>query len=207
MERRHPVVGTGGGERGGKRGRGFNPAIDDEEEKKEFFDSPEQLSHKVEQTLQWVKSSGHIIVFTGAGISTRYVSHSLTLACAARIVMFVRANQKESSYNYCILAHTHMHTHAHTHAHTHTHTHTHVHICSCGIPDFRSGMNTVLETGPGVWELRAHNTAPQKASRTVPLIRALPSPTHMSIVKLHEKGIVKFTVSQNVDGLHRRRSA
>lgn len=30
---------------------------------------------------------------------------------------------------------------------------------AAGIPDFRSGMNTVLKTGPGVWELRAkvHN--------------------------------------------------
>ena len=27
-------------------------------------------------------------------------------------------------------------------------------LCSAGIPDFRSGMNTVLDTGPGVWELR-----------------------------------------------------
>jgi len=23
---------------------------------------------------------------------------------------------------------------------------------SCGIPDFRSGVNTVLQTGPGLWE-------------------------------------------------------
>jgi NAD-dependent SIR2 family protein deacetylase len=142
IERRHPVVGTGGG--GGGRGGGSH-AIDDEEEKREFFDTPEQLSRKVEQALQWIRSSNHIIVFTGAGIST-----------------------------------------------------------SCGIPDFRSGMNTVLETGPGVWELRAHDKAPLKTSHTVPLIKALPSPTHMSIMKLHEVGVVKFTVSQNVDGLHRR---
>ena len=27
-------------------------------------------------------------------------------------------------------------------------------LYSAGIPDFRSGMNTVLDTGPGVWELR-----------------------------------------------------
>lgn len=26
---------------------------------------------------------------------------------------------------------------------------------ACGIPDFRSGMNTVLKTGAGVWEKRA----------------------------------------------------
>ena len=33
-----------------------------------------------------------------------------------------------------------------------------------GIPDFRSGMNTSLETGPGVWELRAKN---QERSRFI----------------------------------------
>lgn len=65
-------------------------------------------------------------------------------------------------------------------------------------------MNTVLETGPGVWELRAHNSAPPKAARSVPLIKALPSLTHMAIVQLQREGKVRFTVSQNVDGLHRR---
>ena len=63
-------------------------------------------------------------------------------------------------------------------------------------------MNTVLPTGPGIWELRAQ--AAFKPSRTVKLIEALPSVTHMAIVKLHEEGVVKATVSQNVDGLHRR---
>ena len=61
--------GSGGG--GGGGGRGFNPAIDSEDEKREFFDSPEQLSRKVEQTVKWIESSRHVIVFTGAGISTR----------------------------------------------------------------------------------------------------------------------------------------
>ena len=28
---------------------------------------------------------------------------------------------------------------------------------SAGVPDFRSGMNTCLATGPGCWELRAHD--------------------------------------------------
>ena len=35
---------------------------------------------------------------------------------------------------------------------------------STGIPDFRSGMKTVLETGPGVWELQdADLTSQEKA--------------------------------------------
>ena len=28
---------------------------------------------------------------------------------------------------------------------------------ACGIPDFRSGVNTVLKTGPGAWEKKAQN--------------------------------------------------
>jgi NAD-dependent SIR2 family protein deacetylase len=26
---------------------------------------------------------------------------------------------------------------------------------ACGVPDFRSGVNTVLKTGPGAWEKKA----------------------------------------------------
>ncbi|CAG9330416.1 unnamed protein product [Blepharisma stoltei] len=74
---------------------------------------------------------------------------------------------------------------------------------SCGIPDFRSGYNTVLPTGPGAWEELAKQ---QKAKRThvVNITEAIPSPTHMCFVKLIEEGVMKFLVSQNVDGLHRK---
>lgn len=142
VERHIPVVGTGS-----KVGKGgFNPAIEDEEEKREFFDNEQELGRKLDRTVQWMKQSKHVIIFTGAGVST-----------------------------------------------------------SSGIPDFRSGMNTVLATGPGVWELRAHGeSATPKGRRIVPILRALPSPTHMAIVKLHQENKVAFTVSQNVDGLHRR---
>ena len=64
-------------------------------------------------------------------------------------------------------------------------------------------MKTVLPTGPGVWELRAQG-AVRESKHVVPVLNALPTPTHMAIVKLHETGKVKFTVSQNIDGLHRR---
>ncbi|XP_011406188.1 PREDICTED: uncharacterized protein LOC100633014 [Amphimedon queenslandica] len=74
---------------------------------------------------------------------------------------------------------------------------------SAGIPDFRSGMNTVLATGPGVWEVRAQGTS-RPNTKITPILQASPTPTHMAIVKLHESGLCKFTVSQNVDGLHRR---
>ena len=71
MERRHPVVGTEGEGRG--KGGGFNPAIQHEDEKKEYFDSPEVLEQKVKQAVNWIRSSHHVIFFTGAGVSTRYM--------------------------------------------------------------------------------------------------------------------------------------
>ena len=56
-----------------------------------------------------------------------------------------------------------------------------------------------------MWELRAHGQSRRSRSKKpVKLISALPTVTHMAMVALHECGLVKFTVSQNVDGLHRR---
>ena len=54
-----------------------------------------------------------------------------------------------------------------------------------------------------MWELRAHGQS-RRTCKPVKLISALPTATHMALVALHEAGLVKFTVSQNVDGLHRR---
>ena len=48
-------------------------------------------------------------------------------------------------------------------------------------------MNTVLPTGPGVWEIRAEGTRRGNAKIT-PILQAMPTPTHMAIVKLHESG-------------------
>lgn len=81
-------------------------AIKNEEEKKEYFDSPEELDRKCELLAMMIKSSEHFIAFTGAGIST-----------------------------------------------------------SAGIPDFRSGANTVLPTGPGVWEKAAFKEASMNKSK------------------------------------------
>ena len=74
-----------------------------EEEKKEYFDSAEDLDVKVTQLATWVRESRHFIAFTGAGIST-----------------------------------------------------------SAGVPDYRSGYNTVLPTGPGAWEKKAQNKEAKK---------------------------------------------
>ena len=76
---------------------GINSAIQNEEEKKEYFDSPEVLDEKVTMLAEMILTSEHFVAFTGAGIST-----------------------------------------------------------SSGIPDYRSGFDTVLKTGPGAWESLAN---------------------------------------------------
>ena len=120
-------------------------AIKGEEEKKEYFDTPEELDAKCEQLAMMIASSEHFVAFTGAGIST-----------------------------------------------------------AAGIPDFRSGYDTVLETGPGAWEKAALKAKVKKEIKVKPIQKALPTDTHMSFVALHDAGLLKFLISQNVDGLHRK---
>ena len=45
-------------------------AIKNEEEKKEYFDSPQVLKEKVQKLAMYVLSAEHFCAFTGAGIST-----------------------------------------------------------------------------------------------------------------------------------------
>lgn len=64
---------------------------------------------------------------------------------------------------------------------------------SAGISDFR-GPN-------GVWTRKAQGR-PSPAG--VMPVKALPTPTHMALVELQQQGALKYLVSQNCDGLHRR---
>lgn len=64
---------------------------------------------------------------------------------------------------------------------------------SAGIPDFR-GPN-------GKWTREAQGNAPLAG---VTPVRAFPTPTHMALVELHRRGTLKYLISQNCDGLHRR---
>jgi NAD-dependent SIR2 family protein deacetylase len=65
---------------------------------------------------------------------------------------------------------------------------------AAGIPDFR---------GPqGVWTLRAQGR--QKDIKAVNTLQAVPTPTHMALVELQNRGILTYLISQNCDGLHRK---
>jgi mono-ADP-ribosyltransferase sirtuin 6 len=67
-------------------------------------------------------------------------------------------------------------------------------IQNTGIPDFR---------GPeGAWTLRAQGRA--RTTRAVSTLQAVPTPSHMALLELQNRGIMKYLVSQNCDGLHRR---
>lgn len=88
---------------------------------------------------------------------------------------------------------------------------------SAGIPDFRSGMNTVLKTGPGLWAAQAdyekRNPIRSDATKNDPtrprvdldeMLKKGPTFSHKAIAKLVEVGMVKTVMTQNVDNLHRR---
>ncbi|EEU35574.1 uncharacterized protein NECHADRAFT_106479 [Fusarium vanettenii 77-13-4] len=67
-------------------------------------------------------------------------------------------------------------------------------IQNTGIPDFR---------GPeGAWTLRAQGRA--RTTKAVSTLQAVPTPSHMALLELQNRGIMKYLVSQNCDGLHRR---
>ncbi|KAI0376286.1 DHS-like NAD/FAD-binding domain-containing protein [Hypomontagnella monticulosa] len=64
---------------------------------------------------------------------------------------------------------------------------------SAGIPDFR---------GPqGVWTLMAQG---KQRGNAVNTLQAVPTLTHMALVALQDRGLLKYLISQNCDGLHRR---
>ena len=65
---------------------------------------------------------------------------------------------------------------------------------SAGIPDFR---------GPeGAWTKRAQGKELKFDGNKT--LQAVPTATHMALVALQERGLLKYLVSQNCDGLHRR---
>ncbi|KAL9631612.1 MAG: hypothetical protein Q9204_004159, partial [Flavoplaca sp. TL-2023a] len=102
---------------------------------KEHHESSDSIDRKAQLLAEQISKSKHLIVFTGAGIST-----------------------------------------------------------SAGIPDFR---------GPdGVWTLKRQGRV--RDLKAVNTLQAIPTPTHMALVELQNRGILKYLVSQNCDGLHRK---
>ena len=75
---------------------------------------------------------------------------------------------------------------------------------STGIPDYRSGYNTILATGPGAWETEENKLKHTKEKVRVEPRKAIPSKTHMALSELASRGLISYIVTQNVDGLHRK---
>jgi len=64
---------------------------------------------------------------------------------------------------------------------------------SASIPDFR---------GPqGVWTRQAQG---RSAPNCIPLQQAIPTVCHDMLARYVREGVIKYIVSQNIDGLHRR---
>eukprot|EP01080_Neovahlkampfia_damariscottae_P008074 gene8074-12535_t len=111
----------------------FSTSHSTQAEIKEHFDSIETLEICVDEIAKLINNSKHLVVYTGAGIST-----------------------------------------------------------SANIPDYR---------GPkGVWTLRDKGMTPDG----IEMDQAFPTYSHYALVELMSKGILKYVVSTNVDGLHRR---
>ena len=112
--------------------------------KPEILENEDAILSKSVELAKMIREAKHVVVFTGAGIST-----------------------------------------------------------SSGIRDFR---------GPqGIWtleeKLEAEKKKPTGTETTIAIDNkrfeeAVPSQTHMALLKLQEENFVKFLISQNVDGLH-----
>lgn len=102
---------------------------------KEHLEAPAAVNQKAQVLADRIRTSKHLVVFTGAGVST-----------------------------------------------------------SAGIADFR---------GPeGAWTLMAQGR--EHDLQSIDTLQAIPTPTHMALVELQNRGILKYLISQNCDGLHRR---
>jgi len=82
-----------------------------------------------------------------------------------------------------------------------------------GIPDFRSGVNSVTGMPAGKWckdatsnkwddDTKKENR--NRREKTTSALCAIPTKSHMGLCALKEAGFVRGLISQNCDGLHRR---
>lgn len=72
-----------------------------------------------------------------------------------------------------------------------------------GVPDYRSGLETLVPTGPGTWEIQANPDSGYKIKKTN-MMKIWPNKGHLALSSLIKEGLIKTCISQNVDGLLNR---
>ena len=110
--------------------------IRSEEETKEFFDSPEELERKVTQLADWVRQSRHSIVFTVSKHYANNIVYALMWSIDTHL-SFIVCREQGSVHQLEVSAATSIRR---IYSLISTSS-------SPAVPDFRSGMNTKLETG------------------------------------------------------------
>ena len=149
----------------------------------EFFDDAEALEAKIKQLAVLIRNSKYFCAFTGAG-SFLIKSPPILYCTPLSSILTV--------YLHFIVMHPGIST-------------------AAGIADFRSGINTVLDTGTGQWAAKAakqqgNSKKIKKNKKPQESIKAIPTASHMALVSLMTSGpkYLKCLISQNTDGLHRR---
>uniref|UniRef100_T1H7Q6 protein acetyllysine N-acetyltransferase n=1 Tax=Rhodnius prolixus TaxID=13249 RepID=T1H7Q6_RHOPR len=145
---------------------------------KEVFESEESVTKKVKELAEWVRSANHVVVHTGAGISTsagipdfRYDYHKCSRGFVLHefsIIFYLNKSSYMSGkyldvFNVLML-----------------------------LPFVNRGPN-------GVWTLEKKGLKPEV---NISFDDALPTKTHMALLELIKARKIHYIVSQNIDGLH-----
>uniref|UniRef100_A0A6N2NA89 protein acetyllysine N-acetyltransferase n=1 Tax=Salix viminalis TaxID=40686 RepID=A0A6N2NA89_SALVM len=139
----------------------------------EFFDSSHVLQEKIERLAEMIQKSKHLVVFTGAGIST---SCGIPDFRGPKGIWTLQVVRRQSSCRWK--------------------AHSHPKLPQTNKKDANTSL-CVHEQGPSChparFIVREGKPLPEAS---LPFHRAMPSMTHMALVELEKAGILKFIISQ-----------